>query len=114
VSGQYGQQRASFKFKLPESNLVERCQALRRQNLCWFTLGNQLSLIHQPDPIRLLQAVDAQAKEFSKTALIQIAGRAGRGQESYDDEVHFYYQYYNQQIRQACSEIRYLNQQAKR
>lgn len=58
--------------------------------------------------------MDAQAKEFSKTALIQIAGRAGRGQESYDDEVHFYYQYYNQQIRQACSEIRYLNQQAKR
>lgn len=58
--------------------------------------------------------LDAQAKEFSKTALIQIAGRAGRGSDSYDDEVHFYYQYYNQQVRLACSEIAYLNQQAKK
>ena len=58
--------------------------------------------------------LDAQAKEFSKTALIQIAGRAGRGKDSYDDQVHFYYQAYNQQIRLACDEIRYLNQQAKK
>ncbi|WP_162261214.1 DEAD/DEAH box helicase family protein [Companilactobacillus kimchiensis] len=55
----------------------------------------------------------AQAKEFSKTSLIQIAGRAGRGKDSYDDEVHFYYQYYNDQIRLACAEIDYLNRQAK-
>lgn len=58
--------------------------------------------------------VDAHAKEFSKTALIQIAGRAGRGKDSYDDEVHFYYQVYNRQIHLACDEIRYLNQQAKK
>lgn len=58
--------------------------------------------------------LDAQAKEFSKTALIQIAGRAGRGKDSFDDEVHFFYQVYNQQIRKACDEIRYLNQQAKK
>jgi len=57
--------------------------------------------------------LNADAKEFSKTSLIQIAGRAGRGKDSYDDEVHFYYQYYNQQIRLACNEIHYLNNQAQ-
>lgn len=57
--------------------------------------------------------VNADAKEFSKTTLIQIAGRAGRGKDSYDDEVHFYYQYYNQQVRNACREIHSLNRQAK-
>ena len=57
--------------------------------------------------------LEAQAKEFSKTSLIQIAGRAGRGKDSFDDEVHFYYQYYNRQIQAACAEIHYLNQQAK-
>ena len=58
--------------------------------------------------------LEAQAKEFTKTTLIQIAGRAGRGRDSYDDEVHFYYQYYTEQIRLACREIKYLNRQAKR
>lgn len=58
--------------------------------------------------------IDADAAEFSKTALIQIAGRAGRDQEYFDDEVHFYYQSYNRQIKQACSEIHYLDRQAKR
>lgn len=58
--------------------------------------------------------VEAQAKEFTKTTLIQIAGRAGRGKDSYDDEVHFYYQYYTEQIRLACAEIKYLNRQAKK
>lgn len=58
--------------------------------------------------------LEAQAKEFSKTSLIQIAGRAGRGKDSFDDEVHFYYRYYNRQIQAACQEIAYLNRQAKR
>lgn len=58
--------------------------------------------------------LEADAKEFSKTSLIQIAGRAGRGKDSYDDPVHFYYQYYNQQIHLACAEINYLNRQAKK
>lgn len=57
--------------------------------------------------------LEAQAQEFSKSALIQIAGRAGRGKDSYDDKVHFYYRYYNDQIRQACAEIKYLNRKAK-
>ncbi|WP_119327375.1 DEAD/DEAH box helicase family protein [Companilactobacillus musae] len=58
--------------------------------------------------------LDADAKEFSKTSLIQIAGRAGRGKDSYDDPVYFYYRYYNRQIHLACAEISYLNQQAKK
>ncbi|WP_261766173.1 helicase-related protein [Companilactobacillus crustorum] len=58
--------------------------------------------------------LEAQAREFSKTSLIQIAGRAGRGKDSFDDPVHFYYRYYNQQIRLACEEIKYLNRQAKK
>ena len=58
--------------------------------------------------------LNADAKEFSKTSLIQIAGRAGRAKDSFDDEVHFYYRYYNQQIRSACAEIHYLNQQVKK
>lgn len=58
--------------------------------------------------------LEAQAKEFSKTSLIQIAGRAGRAADSFDDEVHFYYQYYNRQIREACLEIAYLNREAKK
>lgn len=58
--------------------------------------------------------LNADAKEFSKTTLIQIAGRAGRGQDSYDDEVHFYYRYYNRNIAAACAEINYLNREAKR
>ncbi len=58
--------------------------------------------------------LEAQAKEFTKTTLIQIAGRAGRGKDSYDDEVHFYYQYYTDQIRLACAEIKYLNRQAQK
>ncbi|MFC6324251.1 DEAD/DEAH box helicase [Companilactobacillus baiquanensis] len=57
--------------------------------------------------------IDADATEFSKTALIQIAGRAGRAADSYDDEVHFYYQNYNKQIKNACAEIKYLNWCAK-
>ncbi|WP_125587718.1 helicase-related protein [Companilactobacillus jidongensis] len=57
--------------------------------------------------------IDADANEFSKTALIQIAGRAGRDKKYFDDEVHFYYQSYNRQIKHACSEIHYLNRQAK-
>ena len=61
----------------------------------------------------MVLVVEAQAQEFSKTSLIQIAGRAGRGKDSFDDEVHFYYQFYNEQIRLACSEIKYLNRQAK-
>lgn len=56
--------------------------------------------------------LEAQAKEFTKTTLIQIAGRAGRGVDSFDDEVHFYYRFYNRQIKQACQEISYLNRQA--
>lgn len=58
--------------------------------------------------------LNADAKEFSKTSLIQIAGRAGRGKDSFDDEVHFYYCYYNLQIKQACAEINSLNQQVKK
>ncbi|WP_125760604.1 DEAD/DEAH box helicase [Companilactobacillus hulinensis] len=61
-----------------------------------------------------VMVIDADAKEFSKTSLIQIAGRAGRASESHDDEVHFYYQSYNRQIKQACAEINYLNRQAKK
>ncbi|KRK64890.1 ComF operon protein 1 [Companilactobacillus tucceti DSM 20183] len=57
--------------------------------------------------------IDADASEFSKTALIQIAGRAGRSADSFDDEVHFYYQNYNKQIKEACNEIKYLNWCAK-
>ena len=57
--------------------------------------------------------LNADAKEFSKTSLIQISGRAGRGKDSFDDEVHFYYRYYNEQVRLACKEIHYLNRQAK-
>lgn len=58
--------------------------------------------------------LNADAVEFSKTSLIQIAGRAGRGKDSFDDEVHFYYQYYNRQIKQACTEIHELNRQARK
>lgn len=58
--------------------------------------------------------LEAQAKEFSKTSLIQIAGRAGRAKDAFDDEVHFYYQYYNRQIQAACAEITYLNHEAKK
>lgn len=58
--------------------------------------------------------LNADATEFSKTSLIQIAGRAGRGKDSFDDEVHFYYQYYNRQIKQACAEIHSLNRQASK
>lgn len=61
-----------------------------------------------------VMVVDADATEFSKTALIQIAGRAGRDKKYYDDDVYFYYQSYNRQIKQACSEIKYLNRQVKR
>lgn len=57
--------------------------------------------------------VDADSNQFSKTSLIQIAGRAGRAKDTFDDEVHFYYQNYNKQIKTACSEIKYLNWCAK-
>ncbi|MFD1418382.1 DEAD/DEAH box helicase [Companilactobacillus keshanensis] len=57
--------------------------------------------------------IDADSQEFSKTSLIQIAGRAGRAADTYDDEVHFYYQNYNIQIKMACAEIKYLNWCAK-
>lgn len=53
--------------------------------------------------------VDADAEQFSKTSLIQIAGRAGRDKNFPDDEVHFYYQYFSVQVQQACAEIRKLN-----
>ncbi|WP_198141151.1 DEAD/DEAH box helicase [Companilactobacillus ginsenosidimutans] len=56
--------------------------------------------------------LDADADEFSKTALIQIAGRAGRSQDSPNDEVHLYYQFYNKKIKSACSEIKQVNRQA--
>ncbi len=56
--------------------------------------------------------VNADAVEFSKTALIQIAGRAGRAKDSPDDEVHFYYQYFTEQVRQACADIKSINRQA--
>ncbi|MQS88990.1 DEAD/DEAH box helicase [Lactobacillus salsicarnum] len=58
--------------------------------------------------------IDADAKEFSKTALIQIAGRAGRSKDSPDDEVHFYYNYYSRQIKLACDEIKSVNKQARK
>jgi competence protein ComFA len=56
--------------------------------------------------------IDADAREFSKTALIQIAGRAGRAKDHPNDEVHFYYQYYTRSIQQACREIKEINRQA--
>ncbi|GEO47281.1 DEAD/DEAH box helicase family protein [Companilactobacillus kimchii] len=62
----------------------------------------------------MVLVLNADAKEFSKTSLIQIAGRAGRDKKYFDDEVHFYYRYYNRQIQQACREITYLNQQVKK
>lgn len=62
----------------------------------------------------MVLVLNADAKEFSKTSLIQIAGRAGRDKKYFDDEAHFYYRYYNRQIRQACKEIEYLNQQVKK
>ncbi|HIY92434.1 DEAD/DEAH box helicase family protein [Companilactobacillus sp. HBUAS56275] len=62
----------------------------------------------------MVLVLNADAKEFSKTSLIQIAGRAGRDKKYFDDEVHFYYHYYNQQIYQACKEIKYLNRQVKK
>lgn len=57
--------------------------------------------------------IDADAAEFSKTSLIQIAGRAGRDKTYHDDDVYFYYQSYNRQIKQSCSEIKYLNRWIK-
>ncbi|GEO57547.1 DEAD/DEAH box helicase family protein [Companilactobacillus bobalius] len=62
----------------------------------------------------IVLVLNADAKEFSRTSLIQIAGRAGRDKKYFDDEVHYYYRYYNLQIHQACREIRYLNQQVKK
>ncbi len=56
--------------------------------------------------------IDANADEYSKTALIQIAGRAGRSKNHPDDEVDFYYQYFNLKISQACQEIKRVNRQA--
>lgn len=56
--------------------------------------------------------IDADADEFSKTALIQIAGRAGRAKDHPDDEVHFYYQYFTKKISRAVFEIHQINQQA--
>ncbi|WP_125771623.1 helicase-related protein [Companilactobacillus furfuricola] len=56
--------------------------------------------------------IDADAPEFSKTALIQIAGRAGRDKGHPDDEVHLYYQFYTEKISAVCREIKSVNQQA--
>lgn len=56
--------------------------------------------------------IDADAPEFSKTALIQIAGRAGRDKDHPDDEVHLYYQFYTRKIATVCYEIKSVNQQA--
>lgn len=56
--------------------------------------------------------IDADSEEFSKTALIQIAGRAGRFKDAADDLVHFFYQYYDQKIKSACCQIKQINQQA--
>lgn len=58
--------------------------------------------------------LDADASEFSKTALVQIAGRAGRDKNHPDDEVHFFYQFFTEKILQACTEIQSINQEAFR
>ncbi|MDO1605133.1 helicase-related protein [Lactobacillus sp. YT155] len=52
---------------------------------------------------------NADHKNFSKEVLIQIAGRAGRQKEHFDNQVIFYYRNYNCQIRHAIQEIKSLN-----
>ncbi|WP_125710966.1 DEAD/DEAH box helicase [Companilactobacillus zhongbaensis] len=56
--------------------------------------------------------IDADADEFSKTALIQIAGRAGRDKDHPNDEVHLFYQFYSRKLHLVCQEIKSVNRQA--
>ncbi|MGR3741514.1 helicase-related protein [Companilactobacillus sp. DQM5] len=52
-------------------------------------------------------------KNFSKETLIQIAGRAGRKKEYFDDNVTFYYFLFNKQVKESVLEIKKLNRLAK-
>lgn len=55
---------------------------------------------------------ESDHKNFSKEVLIQIAGRADRNLESFNNSVIFYYSEYTNVIKNAVKEIKYLNKLA--
>ncbi|GMA54952.1 hypothetical protein GCM10025857_63090 [Alicyclobacillus contaminans] len=55
----------------------------------------------------------ANHKIFSKSALVQIAGRVDRKGEYQHGQVLFFYNQQTQAIRQACDEIKKMNRLAK-
>lgn len=65
---------------------------------------------------RNVDVIVSQADDhnFSKEVLIQIAGRAGRQREHYDNKVTFYYTEYRRQIKTAIKEIKKLNELAEK
>ncbi|KRN28469.1 DNA helicase [Lactobacillus selangorensis] len=49
---------------------------------------------------------------FTTSALVQMAGRAGRDRQHPDNQVDFYYHFYTTAIRNACRQIQMMNRRA--
>lgn len=58
--------------------------------------------------------VAAQHKVFTKSALVQIAGRADRKGKNINGEVYFLLNEYSLAVKQACQEIKDMNELAKK
>ncbi|BDR55798.1 DEAD/DEAH box helicase [Xylocopilactobacillus apis] len=56
--------------------------------------------------------IGAESKVFNWSSLVQIAGRAGRDKDHYDDQVIFYFSDYTKDLKKAVTQIKYLNQKA--
>ena len=58
--------------------------------------------------------VAAQHKVFTKSALVQIAGRADRKGKNINGEVYFLLNEYSLAVKQACQEIKDMNELARK
>ncbi|BDR57940.1 DEAD/DEAH box helicase [Xylocopilactobacillus apicola] len=53
--------------------------------------------------------VGAESRVFNWSSLVQIAGRAGRAADHYEDRVIFYFSAYTKEIKKAVRQIKHLN-----
>lgn len=61
-----------------------------------------------------LMVYGAENNNFTCSSLVQIAGRVGRNKTKPDGDVYFIVKYYNQNVKKAAGQIKYLNRKARK
>ncbi|GKQ43061.1 DNA/RNA helicase [Companilactobacillus sp. RD055328] len=105
-----------FSYKLVSSKNNERLDIIRKFRVEKLFALFSTTILERGVTFNDIDVLVYQSNHpnFSKEVLIQIAGRAGRQREHFDNEVTFYYREYNQQIKFSINEIKKMNRLAEK